>query len=208
MLNATHTSKKDKFVWWPIAGAAMTAAVFIPLETFLDFVPIGDPRLGGLRNVLEILEVIGVLGVVFIGGLIFVVLGVVLLFTRQWPTLISWLIAPIAFVALVLALKSLWLLDPYYWFVVTQQDRLLTAARASRHPPIMIVDSRDVSKGLVTTPSTVTTILYDPSDSLLDRSRDPEWKTLKHDVFNDDLAWIGAVHHLHGHFYIVWGSWG
>jgi len=69
--------------------------------------------------------------------------------------------------------------------------------------------SRDVSTGIAgATPSSVATILSDPSDSLADRSRDPKWQTLNQEVFSANFASIGAVYHLHGHFYIVWRSWG
>ena len=208
------TSKQRKFVWWPIIGAAALALVLAASQAFVDFVPIGDRQFGGIRNIVGEFE----LGIFFIGAplgaLIFVGTALVLPLVGRWRTLLSWLLAPVIFLSalvVLVCLSTFWLLDPYYWFVLTQQDRLLAAANASARPGIMIVDVRDVSSGIAgLNPSSVVVIVYDPSDSLADPANDPRWLAQNNGILHGGLEpeSIGGVHRIHGHFYIVRGSYG
>ena len=208
MSGQSDIAQRNRFVWWPIIAAGSLAVPFAVLEAFLHFVRLGDPDLGQLRQALSGLEFLGAMMAVFLGLPFYGLLLLGILIAREWRTALSIFLAPIGSVVTTLALLNIWVLDPYYWYVLTHQSSLLASAKQSGRDGVLLVDWRDVSTGMVGTPSTVASVLYDPSDSLADAARDPGWKALKHDVFNENLAWISSVSRLHGHFYIVWGSWG
>jgi hypothetical protein len=92
------------------------------------------------------------------------------------------MIAIIAIPLTLLILGRLFIFDPYYWYVLANKARFTAEAKSAfkaGSPVFAVIETRDVSIGMVTTPPTFVSIIYDESDEiLLDPSaRSPEWRT-------------------------------
>ena len=68
MRKRSDPSNARGFIWGPIVGAALLATAFAGLETFLDFVPLNDPQIGGWRVWFGGLETIAILGGAMMGA--------------------------------------------------------------------------------------------------------------------------------------------
>ena len=131
---------------------------------------------------------------------------------RRFRRAASLIIAIIATPLAGLVLGRLFIFDPYYWYVVANKDRFTAEAKAASKagsPAFAVLETRDVSIGMVTTPPTFVSIIYDESDGIgFDPSaRSQEWRNLHHEQI--ELAAGGYVDdwqfvkHLTGHFFLL-----
>lgn len=131
---------------------------------------------------------------------------------RRFRRAASLIIAIIAIPLAGLVLGRLFIFDPYYWYVVANKDRFTAEAKAASKagsPAFAVLETRDVSIGMVTTPPTFVSIIYDESDGIgFDPSaRSQEWRNLHHEQI--ELAAGGYVDdwqfvkQLTGHFFLL-----
>ena len=180
----------------------------------LEFLPSMPPQAGiafGMRLALDL-----ALPFVFLclcGFAIWLVAGAVLaLIKRRVRRGLSLIFAIIAIPLLFVVQARLNMFDPYYWYVLANETRFETKAKSISGvgaAVFAVVETRDVSIGMVTTPPRYASIVYDESDEIgldpADRSAD--WRVRSEARLEPATAgysepWV-SVEHLVGHFFLL-----
>jgi hypothetical protein len=150
---------------------------------------------------------------IFLTFLIFLVaLAVGLIVTlvrRRFRTALSLACALVVVPLLLVGPRHLFVCNLYYWYVLFNQAQFETAARQASPPPTFaVLETRDVSTGLVINPNIFASIVYDESSELgaIPTERSPEWERRNKDALQRLRGSDGeyAVQHLRGHFFLVW----
>lgn len=184
------------YLWVPVALAACYSAASQTLG-FVSTRGVAGDLLGLSLVIVALAGSITVIGLV-LGACIALLKG---RFRRAF-----WLCCAIASVPLVLICSlRLVVFSPYFWYVLVNQARFTTAARAETRPgaqTFAVLETRDVSRGLVISGNVFISIVYDQTDELArDPPRPPEdWRTRSG-------GWIFGGRYtasrLHGHFFLI-----
>lgn len=184
----------------------------------LEFWPSLPPEAGVAFGVRLALDLSGpfVLLCLFGFGIWLAIAAVLALIERRVRRALSLIFALVAIPLLFVAQARLNMFDPYYWYVLANEARFEAQAKSASGAgaaAFAVIEMRDVSIGMVTTPPRYASIVYDESDEIglnpADRSED--WKS-RHRAqlefasagYAESWYW---VKHLVGHFFLV-GSGG
>ncbi|MGO9545862.1 MAG: hypothetical protein ACLPPF_13870 [Rhodomicrobium sp.] len=206
--------RTDTCAWRLIWAWTGLAAVFAAQMKALEFLPSMPPKAGiafGARLALDL-----ALPFIFLclcGFAIWLVAGAVLaLIKRRVRRGLSFIFAIIAIPLLFVMQARLNMFDPYYWYVLANVASFETQAKSiSRAGAVAfaVVETRDVSIGIVTAPPRYASIVYDESDEIgldpADRSAD--WRVRNQARLEPATAgylepWL-SVKHLVGHFFLL-----
>jgi hypothetical protein len=200
----------DRFSSFPFKAALILSASYIVVFETLDFMPLLPQPWSGLNWVRNML-----FGMFFpltwpfvwaafeIGFLLF---GAIALFKRRIRRASSFACACLIVPLVVFALPRLTIFSPYYWYVLLNQVKLERAGKVHSQtgdPVPVVLETRDVSFGLVSNPATFISIVYDEIDGLRDS---PEPARRLSAVEGREAFFEGAfltVRPLFGHFYVV-----
>lgn len=157
--------------------------IYMVQMTVLEFFPMPKAGVGfGLRLALDM--AVPFVGLFITGFAIWLAVAMVLAAVKRHFRRTASLIAAIIAIPLAgLVLGRLFIFDPYYWYVVVHHDHFTAEAKSASKAGSLafaVLETRDVSIGMVTNPPTYISIIYDESDEIgLDPSaRSQEWRTL------------------------------
>jgi hypothetical protein len=180
---------------WTTAIAVLLAAS----KQTIDFVV--NPT---IRSILDWPSVL-----IFAAFLVFLValaIGlIVTLVRRRFRTALSLACALAVVPLLLVGTRHLFFCNLYYWYVLFNQTQFETAARKASPPPTFaVLETRDVSTGLVINPNIFASIVDDETSQLgvLPAERSSQWQNRNRDALQQLRGSNGdyAVEHLHGHF--------
>jgi hypothetical protein len=208
-LRERNTGRRDSYtwrpLWWSVAGACVSAFWI----HYMRFAPVTAQSVAS--SVLKFTVGVALwLGTpAFLGYALFLPLRMMvalarLRFRRALSLACAIAVIPLVFVGLV----RLIIFDPWYWYVLLNQSRFATEARAassSGPPAFAILEDRDVSVGLATNPPLFAAVVYDESDELglPTTQRSPAWEARNGKRLLADNNLVVGVRHLLGHFYLV-----
>jgi hypothetical protein len=204
----------DTYAWRFVWGSTGLAAVLAAQTTVLAFFPSRPPWTSiafAMRFALDL-----ALPLVFLcicGFAIWLAVAAVLaLLKRRLRRALSFVLALVAIPLVFVVQAELVMFDPYYWYVLANEARFEAEAKAiskANAPAFAVVETRDVSIGMVTTPPRFRSIIYDESDEVgLDpEGRSVDWRErnlaqLQSAAANYAEPWYW-VRRLAGHFYLV-----
>ncbi len=190
------------------------AAVFAAQTKALEFWPSLPPEAGiafGVRLALDL--GLPLVSLCLCGLAIWLAVAAVwALIKRRMRRALSLILAIVAIPLLFLVQARLNMFDPYYWYVLANEARFEAKAKSVSGPgakAFAVIERRDVSIGIVTTPPRYASIIYDGSDEIglepADRSAD--WRARNQAQL--ELATAGYaepwywVKHLVGRFFLL-----
>ncbi len=205
--------KLDNYSWRPLLWATLLAITLVGWMGALNFMPIRPPLAGGfgVRLTLDLWFPFVALAVLGFGAVLAIGACVALIRRRFRRALsLAWAAATIPL--LVGSHHYVGIFSPYYWYVMENHARFEAEARSlstAKTPVFAILETRDVSIGLVTTPPSYVSVVYDESDEIgLDpESRSPEWKVRNDEIVGRHVGGYVAswrwTQHLRGHFFLL-----
>jgi len=198
-------AKGDAYTWRPLWCALLLVVATTAAARLSDFVSSGSEML--LFEGLLLVAAMVSLGVTAA----FLLKALTALTRRHLHRSLSFGCAAAALPLGFLAGHQLPVLDPYFWYVVSNQshfERIATSNHSSGLPAFAILEERDTSPGLAIGEPIFTAIVYDASDELRRplSERSPDWQArngIRLSTDGSGKRLIYAARHLRGHFYLV-----
>jgi hypothetical protein len=210
---ASRHQPSDRWGTRRIWIACACSAVFAFSPRMINFLPLGASGLlwphgsfgslqGAIRPLFEIMVLIALPLAFFVVGLL--ISAGIALWRRHFRQLASSLLAIAAIPICYAVIRNAPIFDPWLWYVIANHTRFEALAASnspSSGPKFAVIESRDVSAGLVINGNHFIDLVYDESDAIgLEPSQRPNiWQT---------RTMFGATpfpkgKRLYGHFFRV-----